>query len=452
MNYVEKIKECGNQVILNTFDNAPKYYFYDENNKIIYLENISDKTLKDNGIKIKKPSKRKYYSFKRLMEQYPDCQYYIIYGERSNGKSYSILELMVEEFYNSGYTHAFGYIRRVDEDIKLSNASQVFKSLKCNDDGVNRIEEITKGEYNDVFVKSRCFYLAHRNEEGELDNVLDSQPLGYLFALNQSERIKSTGYPDIYWIFFEEFIAENLPLLNEIDKLTSVLSTIIRNRNNVKIVMAGNTINKHNYIFKEYGLHKTKYQKPNTVDLYQYRDDMGTLKIACEFTDFPDKSVKKSNIYFCFNKEKNKMIREGMWQIGNYPHLQYLYKPKDIRFIYFIKYENEVFQCEVIQTIDNKENKIDNYPNDIYSNKPMLFTYIHKKTSEIKYPHDHIIFQQDYDSHDNIRTDIMNAYDEVGSFIKSFFATGKVFYQDNEVGDMIDSFLMNTRQRVGSRI
>ena len=92
MNLLEKIKECGNQVILNTFDNAPKYYFYDENNKIIYLENISDKTLKDNGIKIKKPSKRKYYSFKRLMEQYPDCQYYIIYGERSNGKSYSILE------------------------------------------------------------------------------------------------------------------------------------------------------------------------------------------------------------------------------------------------------------------------------------------------------------------------------------------------------------------------
>ena len=104
MTVIDKIKECGNEVILNTFDNAPKYYYYDKDNKIQYLKDIKESTLKDNGITIKKPKKRKYYSFKRLLEQFPDCKYYIIYGERSNGKSYSILEHLVEEFYNSGYT------------------------------------------------------------------------------------------------------------------------------------------------------------------------------------------------------------------------------------------------------------------------------------------------------------------------------------------------------------
>lgn len=452
MTVIDKIKECGNEVILNTFDNAPKYYYYDKDNKIQYLKDIKESTLKDNGITIKKPKKRKYYSFKRLLEQFPDCKYYIIYGERSNGKSYSILEHLVEEFYNSGYTHAFGYIRRVDEDIKLSNASQVFKSLCDNDDHVNRVEEITNGEYNWVIVKSRMFFLAKKDENGEIIDVYDKQPLGYLFALNQSERIKSTGYPDIYWIFFEEFIAENLPLLNEFSKLMSVISTIVRNRDNVRIALAGNTINKHNIYFNEFGLSKTKYQKPNTVDLYQYKDDIGTLYIACEFTDFPDKSVKKSNIYFCFNKEKNKMIRQGAWEIGTYPRLEYYYRPMDIKMIYFIKYEDEIFQAEIVRVIDNKETRIDVYPDSKFSEKPLLFTYIHKKTSEIKLPYDHIIFQKDYDSHYNIRQDIMNAYDEVGAFIKSFFTTGKVFYQDNEVGDMIDSFIMTSRQRVGSRI
>lgn len=447
MNLLEKIIDSGGVVYVNTFDNAPKYYFYDKDRKIEYIDKVSEKTLKEYGISIKKPKKTKYYSLKRLLNQCPDCKYYIIYGERSNGKSYSILEYLLEEFYNSGYTKAFGYIRRVDEDIKLSNASQVFKSLRCNDNKENRIEEITKGEYNDVLVKSRTFLLCKRDEMGELVSVLDKQPFGYLFALNQSERIKSTGYPDIFYIFFEEFIAENLPLLNEFSKLMSVLSTIIRNRDNVTIFMAGNTINKHNIYFAEFGLNKTKFQKPNTVDIYKYQDDAGTLQIACEFTDFPDRSIKKSNIYFCFNKEKNKMIRQGLWDIGTYPHLEYLYKPKDIKLIYFIKHEDEIFQAEVIQTIDNKENRIDDLPNVIYSNKPLLFTYIHRKTSDIKYPHDHIIFQKEFDSHYNIRQDIMNSFDEVGVFIKSFFITGKVFYQDNEVGDMIDSYIRSVRLR-----
>lgn len=385
-----------------------------------------------------------YYSFERLIKKYPDVYYYIIYGERSNGKSYSTLKYLVEEFYNSNYTKSFGYLRRWKEDITSTLMNQVFKSLKRNDNKENIIEKITKGEFNEVLVKDRCFWLCHRNDEGDIDNIIDNQPMGYIFSLATSERIKSTGYPDIYYIVLEEFIAEGLPMINEFSKFRSVLSTIIRNDDKVKIILLGNTINKHNIYFNEFGLKRIKYQKPNTVDIYQWAEDDGRiLKIATEYADFPNRKLKKSNIYFAFDREKNKMIRNGAWDIGEYPHLEYRYKPKDIKMIYFIKFEDEIFQAEIIKTIDSADNKIFQDENTIFSNKPIIFTYIHKKTSPIKYPFKHIIFQNEYDSHSNIRQSIDNVYDDVGRFIKSFFISNKVFYQDNIVGDMINAFMGN---------
>ena len=391
-----------------------------------------------------------YYSFKRLINKHPEALYYLIYGERSNGKSYSILEFLIEEFVNSEYTKSFGYIRRWKEDIYNVLLNQVFKSIKKDDLGRNRISDITKGEYNDILVKDKCFYLMKRDEDGEIETVYEKQPFGYIFSLSSSERIKSTGYPDIFYIFFEEFISEGLPMVNEFARFRSVLSTIIRNDDKVKIIMAGNTINKHNIYFKEFGLKRTKQQQANTIDIYKYVDDETLdengkpriLYIACEFADFPNRKLKKSNIYFAFDKEKNKMIRNGAWDIGSYPHLEYFYTPADIKLIYFIKFEDEIFQAEIIMIKDCKDTRIFNDEANItYSNRKVCFTYIHKKTSDIKYPDKHIIFQQEFSSKPNIRQDINNAYDDIGKFIKSFYTTNKVVYQDNEVGDNINAFL-----------
>lgn len=392
-----------------------------------------------------------YYNFKRLIEKHPEALYYIIFGERSNGKSYSILKYMLEEYYNSGFKKSFAYLRRWKEDISYALMNQVFKSLKCDDLKRNIIKDITKNEYNDIVVKDRCFWLAYRNEDGEIEKIVDSQPFGYIFSLATSERIKSTGYPDVFYIFFEEFISEGLPMVSEFTKFRSVLSTIIRNDDKVKIILRGNTINKHNIYFNELGLKRTKYQEPNTIDIYKYVDsetldadgNPRILKIACEFADFPNRKLKKSNIYFAFDKEKNKMIRNGAWDIGQYPHLEFFYTDKDVKLIYFIKFEDELFQAEVIRVYDNADTRIFYDDKTIFSNKPVLFTFIHRKTSKIKYPYDHIIFQKEFDSHSNIRQDIMNAYDDIGKFIKSFYITNKVFYQDNNVGDSINAYLGN---------
>lgn len=382
-----------------------------------------------------------YYDISNTIRTHTDCKYIVVYGMRSNGKSFSTLKFLLEEFYDNykkGFIKAFGYLRRWSEDIRSTNMQQVFKSLQCDENGVNNIEKITHHEYNAVKYDKRQFYLVHYDSEGNIESKLDT-PIGYVFSLAESERIKSTGYPDIKYIMFEEFISEGLPMVNEFNRYMSVLSTIIRNRDDVTIIMLGNTINKYNIYFSEFGFYRAKTQKPNTIDIYEYNSKDGNLKIACEYADIPNKKIKKSNVYFAFN-DKNSMITQGSWQIGSYPHLPYFYLPKDIRFTYYIKFDNEVFQCEIIRVKDTSENKVikDSVP---CTNKDIYFTYIHAKSSELKYLERDLVYQQEIDPHPNIRRKITNPYDDMGRYIFSFFTQEKVFYQDNSIGNAIQSYL-----------
>lgn len=395
----------------------------------------------------KKKEKQRYYNIANTIKSHCiingelNCRYLIVFGERSNGKSYSALSYIIEKFYKSGFTESAGYIRRWKEDATSTNMNEVFKSIIDNDDHTNHIMELTKGEYNTVVYKNRKFYLAHQTDDGEIDKQVN-EPMMYVFTLSESERKKSTGYPSIKTIIFEEFISEGLPMINEFIRFKSLLSTIIRNRDDVLILMLGNTINKYNLYFDEFGLYRAKYQKQNTIDVYEYPDEDGKiLKIACEFADFPDRKVKKSNIYFAFNREENAMIRNGEWQTAIYPHLPNYYTPKDIKLIYFIKFGDEVFQCEIIKVIDNKESRIITTPDDVYSNKPIVFTYIHQKTSKIKSPYDHVVYQQDYQPFKNYHRKINKPIDDITKFIYSFFTSDKVFYQNNMIGNAITSYI-----------
>ena len=90
-------------------------------------------------------AKIKYYDIKSLLMRVPDAHYYMVIGERTNGKSYSILNYCLERYVL--YGEEFAYIRRFDEDIKYKRGSQVYKNLVNN----KVIEKLTKGEWNDVY-------------------------------------------------------------------------------------------------------------------------------------------------------------------------------------------------------------------------------------------------------------------------------------------------------------
>ena len=235
------------------------------------------------------------------------------------------------------------------------------------------------------------------------------------------EHYKSTSYPSITTICFDEFISRNIYLSDEFIVFENVLSTIIRHRTNVKIFMLGNTVNKYCPYFKEMGLKHIRQQKQGTIDLYTYGDS--GLKVAVEYTKNTEKSKDSSNVYFSFDNPSLKMITTGTWEIAIYPHCPVKFLPKDIKFIYFIIFNDDVLQCEIVMT--DKEN----------------FTFIHPKTTPLKNPEKEIIFSQDFNPLPNYHRKLTRPKSSLEKKIAWYFATDNVFYSDNETGEIVRNYL-----------
>ena len=275
--------------------------------------------------------------------------YNLVIGERSNGKTYGTLEYCTDNYFKDG--SEFAYIRRWDEDLTGKKGESLFNGLIKN--GV--IKKLSKGKWNHVIYKSRAYYLAFVDDEGTI--TTDFKPFCYAFALTQHEHYKSNSYPNIRNIIFDEFLTRGVYLPDEFVIFQNVLSTLIRLRDDVKIFMLGNTVNKYCPYFKEMGLNRINKQKIGTIDIYEYGDS--GLTVAVEYSEMTVKE-KKSNVYFAFNNPRLEMIKTGAWEIDLYPHYprdQYegINPYKDIKFTFYIEFEGAILQCEVIYKKNDRE-------------------------------------------------------------------------------------------------
>lgn len=356
--------------------------------------------------------KEKYYSLNNILSK--DCYYSVIFGERSNGKTYAVLKHGLETSWNNN--KQFAIIRRFTEDFRGKRGATMFNGLVSN----GEIEKITNGEWTDIYYYGLRWYFCRYGEGGKRETA--EQPIAYGFSVASMEHDKSTSYPDITTIFFDEFLTRTIYLNDEFVLFMNVLSTIIRDRNDVKIFMCGNAVNQYSPYFQEMGLTNVKKMKPGDIDVYTYGDS--GLKVAVEFSDSPNKG-KPSDIYFAFNNPKLSMIKgsSGVWEIDIYPHCPIKYKPKDIQFIYFIIFDNECLQCEIINS--NGE----------------IFTFIHKKTTPIQNPDKDLIFTPDFNFRWNYRRKITKPQTELERKLYKFFLTDKVFYQDNVTGEIVRNYL-----------
>lgn len=355
----------------------------------------------------------KYYTLDNILKYNAD--YNIIYGERSNGKTTSVLKYALEDYVKSGYKNQIAIVRRWEEDFKGKNGQQMFNNIIQ----LNWIREMTKNKYNSVYFYSQRWYLCNYNDKGEKIEQ-EKEPFALGFSITSEEHYKSTSYPNIKNILFDEFITRGYYLPEEFVKFQNLLSTIIRLKNDVKIFMCGNTINKFCPYFAEMGLSNIRKQKKGTIDIYSYGDS--DLKVAVEYSDFAGKK-KKSNKYFAFNNPKLEMITNGGWEIDIYPHLPVKYKPKDIIYIFYVVFDNEIIQGEII----------------IINNSP--FIYFHRKTTPIKEDNIRLVYQTSTSYKKNYRTSFNQSYTKADSIIKELFYREKVFYQDNEVGEIIKNYI-----------
>ena len=138
----------------------------------------------------------------------------------------------------------------------------------------------------------------------------------------------------------------------------------------------------------------------------------------------PNKDGKESDYYFAFDNPKLSMITGGAWEIDIYPHCPVKYTPADIVFTYFIQFLDDLLQCEIVLHDD------------------MYFTFIHRKTTDIKYPDSDLVYTTEYSPRPNYKRNITIPQTPIERKIAQHFMSDKVFYSDNEVGEIVRNYLI----------
>lgn len=355
-----------------------------------------------------------------------DARYNLIFGERSNGKTFAVLEKIVSKWIESGCKEQGVYMRRYDEEIKGHLGSKVFEGLVAS--GI--VDEITHGEWDSIRYYNRGWYLAKYDDE--LDKYIkQSTPFCFALSINNAQNYKSTAYPYVTTICFDEFITDRY-MVNEYVEFSNLLSTIIRNRDDVKIYMLGNTVNRFNIYFDEMGLHNARKMQQDSIDVYKYEiDDDKQLLVAVEYTATRS-SGKKSDMYFsAFGNTKLNMITTGEWETPMYPHAPFKIEDRDILDVFFIKFKGELLQGNIIVRDTS------------------MFVFIHPKTTPIKDEDEKIIYSLTPSPLFNytIRLD-RNSQNKITTIISKLFSTNQFYYSDNDTGEIVRNYV-SFSQKVG---
>lgn len=355
-----------------------------------------------------------FYSLDKIKKR--GAEYNLIIGERSNGKTYSVKMEMLKAYAKNGAQSAL--IRRWDEDFKGTRGANMFSDTVEN----GELKKLFGDKYTGITYYRHAWYLTHIDENTK-KVVKEIEPFCYAFALTAMEHDKSTSYPKVKIILFDEMLTRKQYVPDEFVLFMNVLSTIIRTRDDVTIYMLGNTVSHFSPYFGEMGLKHIRQMKQGDIDVYTYGEH--GCKVAVEYIG-ESKNLKKSNKYFAFDNPKLNMIKSGAYELDIHPHLTRRFKSNEIIFIYFVLYEEYILQCEVV----NSDNEV--------------FTYVHEKTTELKDPDNDLIYTTEITSKPNYRVGILKSRDKMGDKVAYFYKHNLVFYQSNEIGEIMTNYIKDT--------
>ena len=165
-----------------------------------------------------------YYNYDKLFS-YNFLIAFVI-GERGCGKTFGAKVAMLKRFFRTG--EQFIYLRRYKTELDTSLAT--FWSDIQNNGYFDDVE--LKVVKNKMLTKFTC----------------DREVCGYAVPLSTANILKSTAFPKVGMIIFDEFLLDNSGtyryLKNEVTMLLDVIETVGRLRD-IKVIMLGNALNVH---------------------------------------------------------------------------------------------------------------------------------------------------------------------------------------------------------------
>jgi hypothetical protein len=157
-----------------------------------------------------------------------NCIVNLILGNRGCGKSYGWCKKVIKRFKKDG--KKFIYLRRYTSELEKVQET-IFKAI------------IKNGEFegDKIEYKGGCFYI-------------NDEVFGYCFSLSTANDWKSSSYPDVWCILYDECLIDdrgksNGYLKDEPGKILDLMETINRMRDGndtIKMIMLGNTISMTN--------------------------------------------------------------------------------------------------------------------------------------------------------------------------------------------------------------
>lgn len=284
-----------------------------------------------------------YYNMDKIDNE--GCNWNIIFGERSNGKSYQVKHKKgIQPFFDSikdavedatylvkSTIRRFALVRRTMEEFKGGRGEEYFKDVDFN--------KISNGLYQGVQIYKGRIYLTKWSEK-DLKFYRSSMYIGYVMALNIEQNYAGGSYLDIYNIIFEEFMSRKIYLNDEPSKLMSLYATIDRKRGTTRVWLLGNTISRVCPYLKEWGLQNViARMKQGEIYIHEItvrvKDNLEKIKIAVEYC----RSTNKSSYTF---GDHAGMMNSGEWQTDAQPLLPGSYK--DYRCLYRIVFYYKGFK------------------------------------------------------------------------------------------------------------
>ena len=248
----------------------------------------------------------KYYDISTILS-YNKILNFII-GQRGGGKTFGAKKWAINDFLKKG--NEFIWIRHFKQEIK---------QLKRNfwDDIIH------SGLYPDV-------EFSISGDKLYINNKL----CGYLIALSTSNQLKSSSYPKVNKIIFDEFIFEkghNHYRGDEVNDFVNLLDTIIRDRDNCRAVLIANNVQTTNPYFHYFNIRgdQTKrfvfdHQRGICIEFYtgevyaqeRLKTRFGQLINGTEYGDFSlyNKPLHDNNDFIEKRPNNSKFMYALLWK------------------------------------------------------------------------------------------------------------------------------------------
>ena len=330
-----------------------------------------------------------------------NANYNLIYGEKSNGKSYQVKHKKgIEKYLKTG--RRFILMRRWESDLTSAWIESYFSDVD--------IQKLTNNKYNCVTKFRNELYLTTMTEDFKKKR---GEKIGYAIPISLEQRYSGASFLDVDDIIVEEFMSRGIYIVNEPSKLMTFYSTVDRKRGTTKLWLVGNTVSRVCPYLKDWGLYDImKNQKQGDINTTIIHNEENDVKIAIEYCR------SSGGKTMAIGQAKN-MIDKGEWQTDIQPKLPKSYKAYNILFRFGFQYQSFKFICEYL--VDKQEKKF-----------PCWFIYPYNKNFGDKF----IVFSDEIKISPYWQRDIYNITikNEKLKHLFQSFREDKIFYSSDMCG------------------